>query len=526
MNTIVAISPIVILIWLMTKKNSMPSHRALPLVALLLYLLKILYFGSDFKLMNATVINGLLTAWTPILVIWGAIFLFRTMENTGAMKTIREWLNGITNNKVAQLMIIGWAFAFLIEGASGFGTPAALAAPLLVGLGFPALNVAILTLMMNSVPVTFGAVGTPIWFGLGQLGLTETQLLEIGMKSSVVHGVAALVIPIIALRFVVQTKEIKQNIIFVYLSILSCTIPYVLLAQVGYEFPAVIGGFIGLIFSVWLAKCGIGLKRSQKTKPAKFTFGQIAKATFPLWGTIAILLITRIKEIGLKAILNSTQYVFTLSLQPVTDFLISSALVLQFNNILGTGTNFSHALLYVPSIIPFFLISFIAFLIYKKAKVVRKSWSQSWQRMKKPIIALLAALAFVKLLLVDGNQSLSMIIGQSLADLTGTYWQYFASYLGGLGSFFSGSNTVSNLTFGGIQQSIAASLGLNLTTILALQSVGGAMGNMICINNIVAVCSVLGLTNVEGKILKKTILPMILYGIIAGIISLFIGQII
>ena len=74
MDTIVAISPIAILIWLMTKKKSMPSHLALPFVAVLLYLLKILYFGSDLKLMNATVINGLLTAWTPILVIWGGHF--------------------------------------------------------------------------------------------------------------------------------------------------------------------------------------------------------------------------------------------------------------------------------------------------------------------------------------------------------------------------------------------------------------------------------------------------------------------
>lgn len=523
METIVAISPIALLIYLMTKKRSMPSHLALPLVAILLYLLKILYFGSDFKLMNATLFDGLLTAWTPILVIWGAIFLFRTMENTGGMEVVRSWLNTITENKVAQLMIIGWAFAFLIEGASGFGTPAALAAPLLVGLGFPALNVAMLTLIMNSVPVTFGAVGTPIWFGLGQLGLTDPQLLEIGAKSAIIHSVAALVIPIIALRFVVSGKEIKRNLLFIYLSILASVIPYVLLAQSSYEFPAIIGGSIGLILTVWIAKMGIGLKRVKEVETEKFSLGQITKATFPLWGTILLLLITRIQGFGLKGLLTSSANSFTIGLQPITDILLSPSLVLQFKNILGTGTNFSHALLYVPSIIPFFVISFIAFMIYKSSgKVIKKSWSETWKRMKKPIIALLAALVFVKLLLVDGDKALTMIIGQSLADLTGTYWQYFAAYLGGLGSFFSGSNTVSNLTFGGIQQSIATSLNLNLTTILAVQAVGGAMGNMICINNIVAVCSVLGLTKVEGKILKKTIIPMLIYGVIAGVVSIFL----
>lgn len=523
MNTFVAVAPIALLIWLMTKKNSMPSHRALPLVVILLYLLKMLYFGSDFKLMNATVINGLLTAWTPILVIWGAIFLFHTMENTGAMTTIRQWLNGITSNKVAQLMIIGWAFAFLIEGASGFGTPAALAAPLLVGLGFPALNVAMLTLIMNSVPVTFGAVGTPIWFGLGQLGLSEAQLMEIGIKASIIHSVAALIIPLIALRFVISSKEIRKNILFIYLSILSCVIPYLLLAQYSYDFPAIVGGFIGLSLSIWLAKCGIGLEKCKKNKCKKFPKAVIIKAAFPLWGTVLLLLITRIPSLGIKGILNSSAHSIGLNLQPIADVFISSSLVLQIKNILGAGVNFSHALLYVPSIIPFFLVSLIAFLIYKSdVKVIQRSWSESISRMKKPIIALLAALVFVKLLLVDGDQALTMIIGQSLADITGGYWQYFAAYLGGLGSFFSSSNTVSNLTFGGIQQSIATSLNLNLTTILAAQSVGGAMGNMICINNIVAVCSVLGLVGVEGKILKKTIIPLVIYGAIAGIISIFL----
>ena len=144
MDLFFSIFPIILLIWLMVKKNSMASHKALPLVAILMYLIKIIFFKSDITLINATVINGLLTAWTPILIIWGAIFLFQTMKSTGGLKVIKEWLNGITNNKVAQLMIIGWAFAFLIEGASGFGTPAALAAPLLVGLGFKPVRAAIL----------------------------------------------------------------------------------------------------------------------------------------------------------------------------------------------------------------------------------------------------------------------------------------------------------------------------------------------------------------------------------------------
>lgn len=523
MTTLIALFPIVLLIFLMTKKKSLPSYQALPLVAILLYFLKLTYFNSSFLEVNAAVIDGLLTAWTPILVIWGAIFLFRTMENTGAMAVIKKWLDGITQNKIAQLMIIGWAFAFLLEGASGFGTPAAIAAPLLVGLGFKPVKVAVLTLIMNSVPVTFGAVGTPVWFGLGQLGLSEGQLLEIGIKSALIHSIAALLIPLIALSFVVSWNEIRKNSLFIYLSILSCVAPYFLLSNLGYEFPSIGGGLIGLMLSIFFAKKGIGIPREEHKKDQHFSFLKITKATFPLWGTVLLLVLTRIENLGLKQILNSTAHSISLNLQPLAEFLLSPSLVLQMNDILGTGRNFTHALLYVPSLLPFFFISLMTFLIFKsKKKVIKKTWLESWHQMKKPILALLPALVFVKLLLMDGDQALTIIIGNSLANLTGSSWQFFSSYLGALGAFFSGSNTVSNLTFGGIQQTIAQDLNLNLTTTLATQAVGGAMGNMICINNIVAVCSVLGLVNKEGEILKKTILPMVAYGGIAGGVTLFL----
>src|SRR5215469_18429601 len=101
------------------------------------------------------------------------------------------------------MMIVGWAFSFMIEGSSGFGTPAAIAAPLLAGLGFEPLRVAILTLIMNAVPATFGAVGTPIWFGFSQVPLSPHEILSVTWKSALVNSVAALFVPIIALRFVV-----------------------------------------------------------------------------------------------------------------------------------------------------------------------------------------------------------------------------------------------------------------------------------------------------------------------------------
>jgi len=526
MDVMIAIFPIVLLIFLMTKKNNVPSHKALPFIALLMYVLKLVYFQSDPNLVNATVISGLLYAWTPILIIWGAIFLFKTMESSGSMDIIRRWLNNISANPVAQLMIIGWAFSFLIEGASGFGTPAALAAPILIGLGFDPVRTAILCLIMNSVPVSFGAVGTPTWFGLGdQLALAPEMIREIGIKTSMVHGAASLVIPIIALRFIVNWQQIRRNLLFIYLSILSCVIPYILLARFDYEFPSILGGMIGLFATVFLAHKQIGLvKTEQNQKEAvPVTSGHLTKAMFPLWGTVAVLLLTRIHQLGIKGLLVAEKPVLDISLGSLGTLALSPSLVVKLNDIFMTPVAWKHRLLYIPSIIPFFLVSVIAFFVFKmKHQDIKQVWLESYHRMYRPILALLGALVFVKLIMSGGDQSCAKIIGNAFADAIGDNWKYFASYLGAIGAFFAGSNTVSNMTFGGIQDSIAQSLGLSRTTILSLQSVGGAMGNMVCINNIVAVCSIVGILDKEGYILKRTVIPMIIYGLIAACAAYFL----
>lgn len=528
--------PIAFLIYLMIRKNAMPSFRALPLSALLVYLTMLIVFQYDPNLVHAVVAVGLLVAWTPILIIAGAIFLFRTMEATGSMTVIRDWLNSISNNKIAQLMIVGWAFQFLIEGASGFGTPAALAAPVLVGLGFPAVRVAIVCLIMNTVPVSFGAVGTPTWFGLSAIQLSPEEILEIGFKSAVLNASAAIFIVSIALLFIVRARALQQNWLFILLSVLSSVVPYVIVSRVSYEFPALLGGLVGLLVTVLLAKSGLGLSRNEvKLQEAAevdhllqvgkrisisetIASGQLLKATFPLWGTVLLLVFTRVPQLGIKPLLllREPQLIFDLGSFGVLS--ISPALVISLSGIFNTAESWSHSLLYVPSLLPFGFIALLTLLLYPGSKV-KTVVKETLDQMRKPAIALLGALVFVNLMMMGGNDSAVAIIGRNLAALAGGGWQYFAAFLGALGTFFSGSNTISNLTFAGIQDSIASNMGLDRTTILALQSSGGAMGNMVCINNIVAVASVLALEDREGYILKRTAIAMLVYGVVVGVVG-------
>lgn len=177
----------------------------------------------------------------------------------------------------------------------------------------------------------------------------------------------------------------------------------------------------------------------------------------------------------------------------------------------------------MPALIPFVVTVLICVPLFAlNGSKIKEVFAGSFKQTKNPFIALIGALIMVNLMLVGNDGSMVKIIGKSFAAATGEYWTIFASYLGAVGAFFSGSNTVSNLTFGSVQLSTAEITGLSASLVLALQSVGGAMGNMVCINNIVAVNSVLNIQNQEGAILKKTVVPMFIYGVIAAVVALTI----
>lgn len=524
MALFLSILPIVLLIYLMVKKNAMASSVALPLIAALVYVIQIAFFGQGFVGLNANVISGLISTLTPITVIFGAILFNKMMEETGQINVIRAWLGNLSPHPVAQLMIIGWAFSFMIEGASGFGTPAAIAAPILMGLGYNPIKVAIFALIMNSVPVSFGAVGTPTWFGFAPLELSPADVLSVGKQTALIHMFASLIVPVMGLALIIDWKVIKKSLGFVYISILSCVIPYIILAQFNEEFPSLVGGAIGLLISVVAASRGIGLSKDYQKDPNSTApaMGAVLRALSPIMMLIGILVVTRIQQLGIKGLLVDETPWFSLNLG-VFNFEVSQALILTFSHILGQDVATSYRTLYVPALIPFVVAVLASFVLFKANKSVRTQvWGDTFTQIKSPLFALLGAMVMVELMLVGGESSMVKTIGQAFAQATGDKWIYFASYLGAVGSFFSGSATVSNLTFGVIQEEIANKTGLSPTLILALQSVGGAMGNMVCINNIIAVCSVLGVVNQEGAIMKKTFLPMLVYGIIAAAVAVLV----
>ncbi|MHA3774711.1 L-lactate permease [Verrucomicrobiota bacterium sgz303538] len=280
---------------------------------------------------------------------------------------------------------------------------------------------------------------------------------------------------------------------------------------------------VELPVTILLARFGIGLERTAGTASERLFSRRIFLALAPLGATVAILLVTRIPALGLRQWLTATEPHLVLPLGPLGTLTVSPSLVLALRGIVGQDLHWNYALLYVPSLVPFVLTGGFTFALFRSAPHLwAAALRETAARVGKPVIALFGALVFVSLLMTGADRSSTHILGHTLAATSGDGWKYLAPFLGALGSFFSGSTTVSNLTFGSIQASIAEDTGISPTVLLALQCAGAALGNIICIHNIVSVCAVLSLSGVEGRILKDALPAVGVYGVILVVAAVFL----
>ena len=156
-----------------------PASRAMPICYATATCLAAFVWKIPIPHVSAASLKGLIIAGELLYIIFGAILLLNTLEQSGALDRIRETFSQISPDRRIQVIIVAWLFGSFIEGSAGFGTPAAIAVPLLVGLGFPPMAAVVSGLIIQSTPVSFGAVGTPILVGVST-GLSGNITIETG----------------------------------------------------------------------------------------------------------------------------------------------------------------------------------------------------------------------------------------------------------------------------------------------------------------------------------------------------------
>ena len=532
---LLATLPIVVvaifLVWL-----RWPASRAMPLSYIVAVLLALFVWKVDFSQVAAASVNGLVTAVSLLYIIFGSVLLLNTLQESGALHTIRQGFTDITPDRRIQVIIIAWLFGSFIEGASGFGTPAAVAVPLLVGLGFPAMAAVVAGMIIQSTPVSFGAVGTPMIVGVGtgmsaaELADPEGFVFSTAAKVATLHMIAGIFVPLILsafmTRFFGKNKSFSEGLKvwkFAIFASLAMTVPYITVAYLlGPEFPSMIGGLIGLAIVIPAARKGFLLPDDvwdfePKDRWDPIWNGKLEIKTSDIYAGKISMFQAWLPYIFVALLLLATRLI-----DPVKAALQSAKISIP--NIFGTEISANWEILYSPGTI-FIVVSIITFFVHK---MNAKDYSTAWKDSAKTMIGASTALVFtvpmVQVFINSGGgeagyAQMPIALAEGVAALAGSVYPIFAPFIGGLGAFVAGSNTVSNMMFSFFQYGVAERIGADGSWMVALQAVGGAAGNMICVHNVVAASAVVGLLGKEGHVIRKTLIPFVYYALLLGSIG-------
>ena len=408
-------------------------------------------------------------------------------------------------------------------------------------------------MIIQSTPVSFGAMGTPILVGINT-GLSadpemvsyalergysdwEEFLAFIGTKVAIIHAIAGTFIPLlvtaIMTRFFGANRSFADGFKvwkFAIFAALAMTIPYLLVATyLGPEFPSMFGGMIGLAIVVMAARAGFLMPTGEpwdfddkKNWDAEWTGTMqqedaaindkpamsLLRAWSPYLFVAGLLVLTRLRAINMEGFLRSDHWLITWS----------------WPEIFGSDIGASFQPLWSPGTI-FIVVSLITILLHGlKVSEYKVAFSSSLKTLVPASMALVFTVPMVQVFInssggAAGYEQMPIALAEGVANVAGNAWPFFSTFIGGLGAFVAGSNTVSNMMFSLFQFGVGERILVDPTWIVALQAVGGASGNIICVHNVVAASAVAGLVGKEGAVIRKTLLPFCYYALMTGSIG-------
>ncbi len=551
-QALVAVTPILLAAVLLVGFR-VPARHAMPVVYIAAAALAWSVWRVGARTIVASSIQGLFVTLDILLIIFGAILLLKSLEYSGAAAAIRKSFHGISDDRRVQVVIVAWLFGSFIEGTAGFGTPAAIAGPLLVALGFPAATAVMIGMMIQSTAVTFGAAGTPILIGVQQglaspevtaqlqaAGVTfDEHIRTITAHAAWLHGVTGTLIPTLMVmmmtRFFGRSRSWTEGLSilpFTMFGGLAFTVPYTLTGIfLGPEFPSLFGAAFGMIVVVLAARRGFlvpgdtwdfapadtwprhwfGLDVFRLEESDETHRVHAAGAWAPYGLLAALLIVTRLPQLPFGGYLQ--------------------AVSIRWSDILATGISGATTPLYLPATMLLAAVVMTWVMHRMSIRRIAGALRDSTRVALSAGFVLLFTVPMVRIYINSGMNAYEMSAGVALPSMpivmaswvahnVGHVWPLFAPTIGALGAFIAGSNTVSNLMFGLFQHGVATQLAISSAVVVALQAVGAAAGNMIAIHNVVAASATVGLLGQEGATLRKTVLPTLYYLAVVGVLGL------
>jgi lactate permease len=466
-------------------------------------------FGANGLLLLVAFGRSLLLVFFVLYIIWMALLLYHVVNEAGAIALIGRELPTLAQDRPTQALLLGWVFGSFLQGASGFGVPAAIVAPLLVGLGFPPNSAVIIALLGHAWSVTFGSLGSSFF----------SLMAATGQPGEVLAGPSALLLALccLACGFGVVWETggwpalRRHGFLVIGIGGVMAAVQWLLALAGLWSLAAFIAGLAGLVVIL------LWLRLFARRNPLSLNVSRthLASAIFP-YAILTIVIV--IGQLFLQEPLD------ILTLNPTFPEVTTQ---FGWRTPAGTGRSISllgHAgalLLYAS------LLSFIWFRLrdtlpsphettsprspYNGRVIFQKTVKGSL----KPTISIISLVAMA---VTMQHAGMTQRLAEALSAGTGPFFPFLSGFIGALGSFMTGSNTNSNVIFGSLQQETAVVLNLSIPIILAAQTAGGAIGSMFAPAKVIVGCSTVPGAS-DGQVLKK----VTLYGLaITALIGIFV----
>lgn len=500
MPYLLAALPILILLLLMVVLR-MGGHFAGPLSLLAGLLIGIAAFGLNFPVFGTALAKGLLLSVYVLLIVWPAMLLYQAMQQSGSIEALALTLKHTIPDSGFLWLILAWCFSAFLEGIAGFGIPIAIVAPILVTLGVTPVMAVASVAVGHAWSVTFGDMGV-VFQAL--VGVVQMDPAELVLPTSLLLGIACILCGITVVLLLKQVRLIPYVLLIgVLMAVVQAALAY-------FDFITLSGFLAGLtgILVGFLLKRKHGKLEIQLETQRKFF------AILLVYLVLSIILMVVFWPGFIRSQLNTLAWV------PQFDVVTTNT---------GFFTEAGSGQILRPFLHPGFWVLLIALgtvaIFQRKKYLPENGWKQvfaaTW---KSAAPASLAIVSTVVLSALMEHTGMTQLLAKGLSITFSNFYPVVASWVGILGAFATGSNTNSNILFGGMQKDIANLLQFAPAWLIAAQTAGGSLGSMLSPAKVTLGSSTVGLTGQEGAVLKYTLPIGLAIGLFLGFVVILLGR--
>ena len=520
-STLLAAIPVVVMLVALGFLH-IKAHIAAGMGLLAAVAVAVVAYGMPAEMAGKAALYGGFTGLLPIgWIVLNIIFLQQLAEQNGSFRILQASLSGITDDRRLQLLLIAFCFGAFFEGAAGFGTPVAVTAGILIGLGFSPLAASGLSLIANTAPVAFGALGTPV---ITLAKVHGYDLMEVSAMIGRQLPFFSFLVPFWLIWAFAGRKAMMEIWPAIFVTGISFAIPQYLVSNfIGPELVDIIAAIVSMVSlilflrvwqpkKIWTSPSIKGHDMSAheakpQVKGEKYTREQTIQAWIP-WAILTVFVFvwglppvkTFLNNIFAPKFVMEGLHNLIMKMPPVVPTPHPESAIYVLNLLSATGTGI-------------LLAAIIGALVmkYKPLEIVR-TFGRTFWLVRYSLVTIVLMLGLGTLTRYSGTDT---TLGLAFAN-TGVFYPFFGTLMGWIGVAMTGSDTASNVLFGGMQKVAAEQLGLSPNLMGAANSSGGVMGKMIDAQSIVVASTATRWFNHEGDILRYVFFHSIALACLVG----------